>query len=180
VPVAWALAPLLLLALLLGLAACGVTTAAGPASAPLQLVSTAHATAKATATATPAAGIPGGDRLTGCTARPPADATAPATTTLRLSPANDSQSVTLHPGQTLDVLLPDGLRWTLSASDPSHSLDLHDAVGWHDPADYACVWRVGALTAGTASLRFQGEAVCPMRAVCPELQLEEAATITVR
>jgi hypothetical protein len=126
-----------------------------------------------TASSVPAAATPTSVKINNATsnlcpaAQPPQDAeTFRADITLNEDGA-PTHSVTLHPGQRLEIRIDSQVQWALQMNDPTHILVSAQSQGWHDTVSNSCIWRFTAQAAGNSQLIFTGTLPCPPLKTCP-------------
>lgn len=151
-----ALAPgvlLALLALLVALAGCGITTTNSAAGSAPNTTATATASAIASSQShiNPCPGPAGsvGD------AGPPA---------LVLTPQSANHSGSAHAGALVQVRLPDASHWDYLST---ASLAPLAPAGVHDTTLGVCVWNFRPQSAGKVTLSFARSAICQPRVPCP-------------
>lgn len=149
----------LLLLVSMGLVACGASsasTAAGTNAAP-------------TATPTSATGCPLADQNV---------VRAPAS--VLISPTGAVQQITLHVGQTLEVRLPFGRRWSFFPMS-ADTLTLQSPAGYGDVTAGSCIWRFTAVHVGNTAITFIFAPIClPTMSQCSQLEGHSAFSITVQ
>jgi hypothetical protein len=163
-----------LLIFIVALVACGKTVTTGVGAAP----ATGTATSAPTATATPApATTPGSTAATGCPA-PTQHVTWPGSAPMRLSP-KQSDAVTVHVGQTLEIVLPFGHKWDMTQSPVAGILRMDTPAGYGDTSLQGCVWHFTALQAGQTNADFTLGPLCAKGMKCPQYIAVLDITITV-
>jgi hypothetical protein len=98
----------------------------------------------------------------------------PAVSTTYTLDQGAAQPVTIAQGQGLEIHLIPTVHWSLTISDPNHTLDGLAPAGWYDASLDACVWRFATSGAGVARLTFKGTILCQPNLHC-KAALEEAA-----
>ncbi len=159
---------LILVAFALVLAGCGATAGAGGSGA------------ASVPTKTPVAnhpGIPG----TGLTVRPcsgpwghVADIGKPAVV---LNDAANNTTVTVHPGDLVQVQLPISWRWSFDGN--AGALTLVQPAAAQDAQADVCFWNFRAGATGTTTLHFSGNMVCEPNRACPALARIDTFTVVV-
>ena len=99
-----------------------------------------------------------------------------ANVTIRITDSNST--VTAHIGDTIEVQLPFGQKWSGPLSTPVN-LQLQQPAGYAFTPDKVCIWRFVAQSAGTAHLEFYGQALCPKGVMCPMYIIDESFTLEV-
>jgi hypothetical protein len=102
----------------------------------------------------------------------------PANVTIRDTDINST--VTAHIGDTIEVRLPFGQKWTGPSSIPSN-LQQQQPAGYALPSDNVCIWRFVAQSAGTARLDFDSQALCLKKdEACPGVITKDTIIIDVK
>lgn len=83
-----------------------------------------------------------------------------------LKPSSSHTAITVHPGETITILMPFGNKWTGPTSSQG-VLELQSPYGYASKANNACVWNFVARDTGTVHLQFQGQALCKKGTMCP-------------
>jgi|SRR5216110_938740 len=153
--------------LLLVLSACGprsssTTTGSGPGSP--------------TATTTPTRPINGS--AYGCPSNTVVS-TAPTKANVIIQNTDLNSTVTAHVGDTVEVRLPFGQKWSGPAS-VSTNFQQEQPAGYAFTPDKVCVWRFVAQSAGMTSLDFFGRALCLKGTMCPMYVIDFSFTIDVK
>ena len=100
-----------------------------------------------------------------------------ANVTVKLTDAN--ATVTAHVGDVLEIQLPFGLRWT-GPTLSGGGLHVQTPAGYASTALGMCIWRLGAIGAGTTHLTFFARAICQKGQFCPHYVLAFPFTIVVK
>jgi hypothetical protein len=90
-----------------------------------------------------------------------------------------NSTVTAHVGDTIEVRLPFGTKWTGPAQIPAN-LQEQPPTGYAFPSDNVCVWRFAAQSAGTATLDFHSQPICTKGEMCPMFITDNPVTIDVK
>jgi len=112
----------------------------------------------------------------------PSDATVTntpkqANVTIRESDINST--VVAHVGDTIEVRLPFGQKWTGPSVVPNN-LQAQLPTGYASTTDNVCIWRFVAQSAGKVQLDFSSQALCLKGAMCPMYIALEPFTIDVQ
>lgn len=144
----------LVLALSLGLAACGASSSNAGVG---------------TTTTNQATGCPGPNQIV---------SRAPAS--VLVSANGSTRQVTLKVGQTLEVQLPFGRKWSLFPQS-ADTLSMTTPAGYGDVTVQSCIWRFTAAHAGSTTVTFDFAPLCPPTAAqCSQLAGRSSFTITVQ
>jgi hypothetical protein len=101
----------------------------------------------------------------GCPSNAVANSQTPkANVTVR--PGQMNQIITTHQGDTVEILLPFGNKWTGPMTSQG-ILQLQQPAGYASTADNSCVWRFTASGTGKQQLNFHSQALCKPGAICP-------------
>lgn len=149
---------ILLLALLLLLAGCGGAGASSGAQPP--------ATVTGGATATPTVGGVSAT-TTGC---PQATQIVqwPSPPTVIVTTAQTAKGATVQVGQSLEVALPFGHKWTLGLDAGQPALALSTPAGYGDASLQSCIWRFTTKQAGQVTLTFSSAPICQPHRDCSQ------------
>ena len=143
-----------------GLVACGVTSATPAANT--TSVSTATTVAQST----------------GCPLANQTVSRAPAS--VLISPTGSLQQISLHVGQTLEVRLPFGRKWSYFPSS-TDTLTLQSPAGYGDATVNSCIWRFTAAHTGSTSINFIFAPLClPSMVKCSQLEGHAAFSVVVQ
>jgi hypothetical protein len=164
---------LLLGALALLVAGCGAASTVGGAGS------------AATATATPRPHT--GPQEGGLTVRPcpgPWGSVSGAGTASEvLTPATASHTSQAHLGDLVQVQLPTNMHWAYqsgaSSSGSGGSLQMLSPAGLQDAQQDVCVWNFRAVSAGSATLTFQGMPLCDPNQPCTTTAQQLTFTVDV-
>lgn len=163
---------LLLMALLL--AGCGVTTGTATMTNGAGQPSVAPT---ATTTMTPSTSGESGT-TTGCPlatqvvqwSSPPA---------IIITSAQSTDKAEVRVGQSIELALTFGHRWSLGPNAGQPALTLNTPAGYGDASMGSCIWRFTAEHAGTASVSFLAAPICQPHMQCPQMVALHTITITV-
>lgn len=119
----------------------------------------------AMSTPTSAAAVPSNSALTGCPGstqdvhwpQPPATIVTP----------QQSTSANVKTGETFEITVPMGHKWTLLPPVGS-TLRLDNPAGYGDSTLKSCVWHFTTLSSGQAALEFSMEPLCATGEKCPQ------------
>ncbi len=153
---------------LLVMSACGPNAASSTTGTPA-----AHSTPTASATA-----VGGYGNIHGC----PSNAivsTAPKQANVTIQNTDINSTVSAHVGDTIEVRLPFGQKWSGPSSIPTN-LEQQEPAGYASISDNVCIWRFVAQSAGTAQLDFYRQALCLKGEMCPMFIANEPFTIEVK
>lgn len=163
----------LLLALIL-LVGCGITTGTADTTNAAGQLSGAP-TSMATATpSTPAAS----STTTGC---PLATQVVqwPSPPALIITSAQSTNTAVVHVGQSIELALAFGHRWSLGPNAGQPALALNEPAGYGDTSLGSCIWRFTAEHAGTASVSVLSAPICQAHMQCPQMIAIHTITVTV-
>ncbi|MGO8949706.1 MAG: hypothetical protein ACLQUY_19045 [Ktedonobacterales bacterium] len=162
---------LILLSLML-LAACGQTTSTtginngGPVEGKSPGTPTVTAAPTVAGTGTPA--VPGtSSATTGCPLATQA-VQWPSPPTVIVTSATASKGATVQVGQTVEIALAFGHRWSLMPAAGQPELVLNTPAGYGDASLKSCVWRFTAQDVGQTTLKFTFAAICQPHQACPQ------------
>jgi hypothetical protein len=160
---------LLAVMLTLLLAACGGSTSPGGSGT----------TSVPTATPTPTLiKVQGYGTDNGC----PSDLVvknAPAKADVIIQQTNVNDTIVAHNGDTVEVELPFGHKWT-GPTDSQGVLQLQQPAGYAWKSSNMCVWRFVAMGAGTQKLAFTSQALCKNGQMCPMYIMAMSFTVDVK
>lgn len=100
-----------------------------------------------------------------------------ANVTLKITDINST--VVAHVGDTIEVLLPFGQKWTGPSAIPTN-LQEQQPTGYASATDNVCVWHFVAQKTGTAKLDFASQALCLQGTMCPMYIALEPFTVDVQ
>jgi hypothetical protein len=153
---------IMLLTLLLA-AGCGVTTGSAGTTGPS---TTPTAAGVSTGPGTPTvAGI--GSTTTGCPS-PTQVVTWPSPPTVIITSTQASKGASLRVGQTLEIALAFGHRWSFEPIGNEGVLVLNTPAGYGDMSLKSCVWRFTAEQAGQGTLTFTDAPICQLHTECAQ------------
>jgi hypothetical protein len=161
-----------LVALLMGLSACGTnastTGAASQATAsPTKSVSTPTATT-----------VKGYGTSHGCPSDAVVNTPLPAQAVLVKSTQN-GQTIRVRQGTLVVFELPFGQRWETPAGSQG-VLELQQPAGYASQEARACIWRYVAQGSGQSEVVFTARALCQPHQLCPQYILRLSFTIAVQ
>jgi hypothetical protein len=90
-----------------------------------------------------------------------------------------TKGASLQVGQTLELALVFGHRWSLGPATWEPALALDAPAGYGDASLASCIWHFTAQTAGQIMLTFTSAPVCQAHIACPQLQLVLKIPVTV-
>lgn len=106
--------------------------------------------------------------------------TAPKPANVTIRDTDINSTVAAHVGDTIEVRLPFGQKWSGPSSIPSN-LQQQQPLGYALPSDNVCIWRFVAQSPGTAQLDFYSQALCLNKdEACPRFITKEPITIDVK
>ena len=150
--------------LLVVLAACGSNTSSGGSST-------------GSAPSSSPTSVNGYGTAYGCPSNAVVTTTNAANVTIQRSQANST--ITAHNGDTIEILLPFGQKWSGPAVSQGQ-LELQSPAGYAAKSNNACVWRFVAKGTGTTNLMFHAQAICKPNEMCPQYILSVPFTITIQ
>ncbi|WP_141727805.1 hypothetical protein [Thermogemmatispora onikobensis] len=161
-----------LVALLVGLSACGTnSTATGAGSqatpSPTKSVPTPTATT-----------VKGYGTSHGCPSDVVVNAPLPAQAVIVKS-AQNGQTITVHRGAVVIFELPFGQRWGTPAGSQG-VLELQQPAGYASQQAHACIWRYVAQGSGQSEVVFSARPLCQPHQLCPQYVLRLSFTIAVQ
>ncbi len=165
------LLPLMLLALMSIIAACGTNSTSG--------TSTGGTGSSNTPTVNPSpTAVKGYGTAQGC----PSDmvvSTAPSTANVLVKPNQTNSTITAKVGDVVEIRLPFGQKWSGPTASEGN-LEIQQPAGYAWKADNVCVWRFTAKSAGTTTLEFRMQALCKPGQLCPMYIAEVPFVISVK
>jgi hypothetical protein len=90
----------------------------------------------------------------------------PSKASIVVTSTQTNQTISAHNGDTIEIQLPFGQRWT-GPTTSQGILQLHDPAGYASKSDNACIWRFVAKGTGTVQLMYHSQALCQAGQVCP-------------
>jgi hypothetical protein len=150
------------------LSACGPNSSSSTTGAPA-----AHATPTPTVIA-----VGGYGSIHGCPSNTVVS-TAPKQANVTIQATDINTTVSAHVGDTIEVRLPFGQKWSGPSSTPTN-LEQQEPAGYAFTSDNVCIWRFVAQSAGTAHLDFYRQALCLKGEMCPMFIADEPFTIEVQ
>lgn len=88
-------------------------------------------------------------------------------------------TVTAHNGDTIEIRLPFGHKWT-GPDSTQGKLELQPPAGFAWNTDSVCVWRFVAKGTGSTELTFHSQALCKPGEVCPMFITTLPVTVDVK
>ena len=175
---------ILLLMVLFLVAACGLTTGTtgnvggGPpagqsSSTPTEAATTSAPAATSTSTVSGIAST-----STGCPLPTQVVQWSSPPTVVVMS-TQATKEASLQIGQTLELALGFGHRWSLGPATWEPTLALDAPSGYGDASLASCIWRFTAQKAGQITLTFTSAPVCQAHITCPQYQLVLKIPVTV-
>ena len=175
---------ILLLMVLFLVAACGLTTgttgniSGGPpagqsSSTPTEAATTSAPAATSTSTVSGIAST-----STGCPLPTQVVQWSSPPTVVVMS-TQATKGASLQIGQTLELALVFGHRWSLGPATWEPTLALDAPSGYGDASLASCIWRFTAQKAGQITLTFTSAPVCQAHITCPQYQLVLKIPVTV-
>lgn len=166
---------LVLLTLLL-LGGCGVTTGLPGTASSSQGTTGAAVASTPSATPTPTGASHGqgtptvagiGSTGTGCPS-PTQVVDWPSPPTVTVTAKQASVGASLQVGQTLEIALAFGNRWSFAPAATQGVLLLNTPAGYGDPTLKSCIWRFTGEKAGEVTLTFTSAPICLAHMECPQ------------
>ncbi len=157
--------------LVLLLTGCGVTTTTAVSSVdnggPVQGQATGTPGATSAAATVIASTTGASSATTGC---PQATQTVqwPTPPTVIITSAQTSKGAKVSVGQTLEVALAFGHKWTLGPAAGQPALTLNSPAGYGDASLQSCIWHFTGAQAGQFTLQFISAPNCPAHKECPK------------
>jgi hypothetical protein len=128
--------------------------------------------------ATPApTSVKGYGTSNGCPNDAVVSSTPPANVTANIN--SPDQTVSAHNGDTIEIHLPFGRKWSGPSNTPS-ILQLQQPSGYAQKSDNMCVWRFVAKGTGKAQLAFESQPLCKAGVACPMYIVAYPVTINIQ